>query len=160
MKRLSLIGKVAVSVSLVVCLMACQKQQEATTDATTDATIVNNTMGTDYSGKISRDDAQELADTFKKLMSDNNQTQYVAFNIKDLQKYLATLTNKYKADVVYVNFGVYNKNTTTDPSKIGRTTVFFSGNNTKKTGLSGIKTGNDLDELDFSDYLNHGQVYP
>lgn len=159
MKRLSLIGKVAVTMSLVVCLMACQKQQDATTDAT-DETITNTVMGSDYSGKISRDDAQEMANAYLKLNAKGEQTQYVAFKIKDLQKYLATLTNKYKADMVYVNFGVYDKNTANDPSKIGRMTVFFSGNNSKKTGLSGIKTGNDLAEPDFTDYLNHGNVHP
>ncbi len=157
MKKLSLIGKVAVTMSLVVCLMACQKQQEATVEAT-DENIIQNAAGTGKpSGEINRDDAAELSETFKKTGCGG--TEYVAFKIKDLQIYLNNLQAKYKSDVVYVNFGVYTKKTAPTKDLVGRTTIFFSGNNKKKS-LGGIVKTNDLAELDFSDYLNHGQVYP
>lgn len=158
MKKLSLIGKVAVTMSLVLCLMACQKQQDATVDQATDSNIIQMAAGTGKpSGDINRDDAADLAETYKK--SSNGGTEYVAFKIKDLQLFLNNIQAKYKSDEVYVNFGVYTDKTAPSKDLIGRTTIFFSGNNKKKT-LGGIVKTNDLAELDFSDYLNHGQVYP
>ena len=157
MKKLSLIGKAAVTMSLVVCLMACQKQQDATVQAT-DENIIQNAAGTGTpSGNIDRDDAEDLAETFKK--SGSGSTEYVAFKIKDLQLFLNNIQAKYKSDVVYVNLGVYTEKTAPSKNLVGRTTVFFSGNNKKKS-LGGIVKTNDLAELDFSDYLNHGQIYP
>ena len=157
MKKLSLIDKVAVTMSLVVCLMACQKEQDATVQST-DENIIQNAAGTGKpEGSIDRDDAEDLAESFKK--SGTGGTEYVAFKIKDVQKFLNNLQAKYKSDVVYVNLGVYTEKTAPSKNLIGRTTVFFSGNNKKKS-LGGIVKTNDLAELDFSDYLNHGNVYP
>jgi hypothetical protein len=157
MKKLSLIGKVVVTMCLVVCLMACQKQQDATIEST-DENIIQNAAGTGIpDGSIGRDDAEDLAESFKK--SSNAGTDYVAFKIKDLQKFLNNIQAKYKSDLVYVNLGVYTEKTAPTKNLIGRTTIFFSGNNKKKS-LGGIVKTNDLAELDFSDYLNHGQIYP
>ncbi len=157
MKKLSLIGKFTVTLSFVVFLMACQKQQDATIEST-DENIIQNAAGSGTpGGSIDRDDAEDLAETFKK--AGNGGTEYVAFKIKDLQLFLNNIQAKYKSDVVYVNLGVYTEKTAPSKNLIGRTTVFFSGNNKKKS-LGGIVKTNDLAELDFSDYLNHGNVYP
>jgi hypothetical protein len=157
MKKLSLIGKFAVTMMLLLCLMACQKQQDATVQST-DENIIQNAAGTGTpGGSIGREDAEDLAETFKK--NGNSGTEYVAFKIKDLQLYLNNIQAKYKSDEVYVNLGVYTEKTAPSKNLIGRTTIFFSANNKKKS-LGGIVKTNDLADLDFSDYLNHGQIYP
>ena len=73
--------------------------------------------------------------------------------------YLNMLSSKYQQEEVYVNFGQYSEQTTNDPNKIGRTTIFFSGNtafqNLHSTELFHSKSGYDCLE-----YLNHGQLYP
>ncbi len=157
MKKIPLIGNIALILLLAVCLVACQKQQDATVQAT-DENIIQNAAGTGTpSGNIDRDDAEDLAESFKK--SGTGGTEYVAFKIKDLQLFLNNIQTKYKSDVVYVNLGVYTEKTAPSKNLVGRTTVFFSGNNKKKS-LGGIVKTNDLADLDFSDYLNHGQIYP
>lgn len=164
MKKLSLIGKVVVSLSLILSIAACQKQQDATkTTQSTDENVIKNSAGFgDPAGTISRSDAQEMSETFKKVYTDKNQTQYVAFATKDLLLYLNNLSAKYKADTVYVNLGVYDEKTAKDKASVGRLTVFFSGNNHKTQG-NGSYITNDLKTTDLlvtSDYLNHGNIYP
>lgn len=163
MKRLSFMSKMTMVFGLAIVIVSCQKQQDAvTTDtATTDAAVIKNVAGEGYSGKISRADAEEMYGTYKSK-SEKGATEYVAFSIKDLQAYLTTIQAKYKSDVVYVNLAVYDEKTATAPSLVGRTTIFFSGNNKANNRTrSGGRTGYGfLTFDDTADFMNHGQIYP
>lgn len=148
---------------LAMVIISCQKQQDAvTTDtAATDAAVIKNVAGEGYSGKISRADAEEMYGAYKSK-AENGATEYVAFSIKDLQAYLATIQAKYKSDVVYVNLAVYDEKTAPKSNLVGRTTIFFSGNNKLRTRTgTGDRTGFGFLTLDNTgDYMNHGQIYP
>lgn len=159
MKKLSLLGNLAVVLGLTILLVSCQKQQDAvaTTTTATDAAVIKTVSGEGYSGKISSSDAEEMAKTFK-AKANSGSTEYVEFNIKDLQAYLASIQTKYKADKVYVNFAVYDQTTAPDPALVGRQTVFFSGNNQSGTRSSDPRTGFGVRVM--MDYMNHGNVYP
>lgn len=144
-------------------IISCQKQQDAvTTDtAATDAAVIKNVAGESYFGKITRAQAEEMYNAYT-AKAGKGATEYVAFSIKDLQAYLATLQAKYKSEQVYVNLAIYDEKTAPDPSLVGRTTIFFSGNNKDKTRTgSGGNTGFGFLATDApSDYMNHGQIYP
>jgi hypothetical protein len=163
MKRLSFMSKMAMVLGLAMVIVSCQKQQDAvTTDtAATDAAVIKNVSGEGYSGKISRADAEEMYGAYKSK-AEKGATEYVAFSIKDLQTYLATIQAKSKSDVVYVNLAVYDEKTAPDPKLVGRTTIFFSGNNkTNNRTRSGDRTGFGFLSFDNTgDYMNHGQIYP
>lgn len=163
MKRLSFMSKMAMVLGLAMVMVSCQKQQDAvTTDtAATDAAVIKNVAGEGYSGKISRADAEEMYGAYKSK-AEKGATEYVAFSIKDLQAYLATIQAKYKSDVVYVNLAVYDDKTAPDPSLAGRTTIFFSGNNKAKarTRTGGVTGFGFLTFDDTADFMNHGQIYP
>ncbi len=139
--------------------VACHKEQNGiapekkSTNRTTDNETVNGVAvnGDGVYGFITGADAQQMRNTY--LKANPNGTQYVSFQIKDLEGFLSLLKSKYKSDVVYVNFGVYDSQT--GPGKEGKTTVFFSGND-KRTQTGGTVT-NDATS---SDYLNHGGIYP
>ncbi len=159
MKKLSLLSNLAMVLGLTILLSSCQKQQDAVaTPATaTDAAVIKSVSGEGYSGKISRDEADEMAKTFK-ANAKSGSTEYVEFNIKDLQAYLASIQAKYKADKVYVNFAIYDQNTAPDPKLEGRQTVYFSGNNVTGTRNGDSRTGFGVRVM--MDYMNHGNVYP
>jgi len=162
MKKLTYLSSLTLSLTLAVLLMACQKQQDAAVPAnsSSDEAVIKNVAGSgSLSGKISREEAVEM---FKAYLEKNNapgHTEYVAFSIKDLQQYLSDLQTKYKADQVYVNIGVYDEATAPKKEYVGRTTIFFSGNNNKKASNGSIVL-HDLMSLDESDFLNHGNIYP
>ena len=159
MKKLSLLGNLAAVLGLTILLVSCQKQQDAvaTTTTATDAAVIKSVSGEGYSGKISSKDAEEMAKTFKSSAKSGS-TEYVEFNIKDLQAYLASIQAKYKADKVYVNFAIYDKNTAPDPALEGRQTVYFSGNNGSGSRNADPRTGFGVRVM--MDYMNHGNVYP
>lgn len=160
MKKLSLLGNLAVVLGLTFVLVSCQKQQDAvatTTTTATDAAVIKSVSGEGYSGKITSTEADEMAKTFKSKASSGS-TEYVEFNIKDLQAYLASIQAKYKSDKIYVNFAIYDQNTAPDPNLVGRQTVFFSGNNVTGTRNGDPRTGFGVRVM--MDYMNHGNVYP
>jgi hypothetical protein len=159
MKKLSLLGNLAMVLGLTILLVSCQKQQDAVaTPATaTDAAVIKSVSGEGYKGKISSSDADEMAKAFKSNAKSGS-TEYVEFNIKDLQAYLASIQTKYKADKVYVNFAVYDQNTAPEPKLEGRQTVYFSGNNVTGTRNGDPRTG--FGGRVMMDYMNHGNVYP
>jgi hypothetical protein len=159
MKKLSLLGNLAMVLGLTILVASCQKQQDAVVSTTTatDAAVIKSVSGEGYSGKITSSEADEMAKTFK-ANSKSGSTEYVEFNIKDLQAYLASIQAKYKADKVYVNFAIYDKNTAPDPTLEGRQTVYFSGNNVTGTRNGDSRTGFGVRVM--MDYMNHGNVYP
>jgi hypothetical protein len=110
-------------------------------------------------GLINQSDAAALYNAYQQSQQNETQTQFVSFKIKDLLAYLNMLSSKYQQEEVFVNFGQYSEQTSTDPNKIGRNTIFFSGNlsfqNNHATEMIHSKTTNDCLE-----YLNHGQLYP
>ena len=110
-------------------------------------------------GLINQSDATALYKAFQQSQQNETQTQFVSFKIKDVMAYLNMLSSKYQQEEVYVNFGQYSEQTSTDPSKIGRNTIFFSGNlsfqNNHASEMIHSKAANDC-----SEYLNHGQLYP
>jgi hypothetical protein len=160
MKKLSLLGNLALVIGLIILVSSCQKQQDAvTTTATTptDAAVIKTVSGDGYSGKITSSEADEMAKTFKSK-AQSGSTEYVEFNIKDLQAYLASIQTKYKSDKVYVNFAIYDATTAPDPSLSGRQTVYFSGNNLSGSNSGNPRTGFGVRVL--MDYMNHGNIYP
>jgi hypothetical protein len=159
MKKLSLLGNLAIVLGLTILVASCQKQQDAVaTPATaTDAAVIKSVSGEGYSGKITKSEADELTNTFKSKATSGS-TEYVEFNIKDLQTYLASIQAKYKSDKIYVNFAVYDKNTATDTKLVGRQTVYFSGNNLTGSRNGDPRTGFGAGVM--MDYMNHGNVYP
>lgn len=166
MKKFSILSAtlmVGVALALVV---SCQKESSATTQ--NDATVVASegrvaaTAGVGpYAGSIQSTYAASLADNFAKKF--DGQSQAVAFKAKDLISFLTNLQNKYKSDVIYVNFGVYGRGAAPVDSKdYGKLTVFFSGN---KTGSEGNKRTDDgptnpNDPSNNDQYLNHGGIWP
>lgn len=161
MKKLSHLGIIAVSLTFAMFATSCQKQQDsAVTDpANSDAAVIKTVAGNgDWNGKISKEDALEMYNTFKKSAGAGN-TESVQFSIKDVITYLNYLQAKYKSDKVYVNFAVYDQKTAPKPEYVGRETIFFSGNN-NKTAPTGKLEGDGLLVLDGLDYLNHGNIYP
>lgn len=161
MKKLSLLGILAVSITVAMFTTSCQKQQDAavTSEANSDGAIIKTVAGNgDWNGKISKEEALEMFNTFKKT-SLPGQSESVEFSIKDVITYLNYLQTKYKSDKVYVNFAVYDEKTAPKPNYVGRETIFFSGNN-NKSKASGDVEGFDLMVNDGADYMNHGNIYP
>lgn len=155
-------GNLAVVLGFAILVVSCQKQQDAvTTDTPTDAAVIKNISGgSNYSGKISSSDAEEMSKTYKGA-APSGSTEYVSFKIADLKAYLTTLEAKGKTDEVLVNLAVYDSKTAPDPSLVGRTTIFFGPGAAKSRTRSGDRTGFGLVVYDpTADYMNHGNVYP
>ncbi|MEI6584710.1 MAG: hypothetical protein WCL56_01445 [Sediminibacterium sp.] len=110
-------------------------------------------------GLINQSDAAALFEAYQQSQPNQTQTQFVSFKIKDLSAYLNMLSSNNQQEEVYVNFGQYSEQTSTDPNKIGRNTIFFSGDlsfqNNHSTAMIHSKSTTDCLE-----YLNHGQLYP
>ena len=140
--------------------VACQKEQNGTsTQNGTTASKANESAigvavnGSDVVGFISGDAAKQMHDAY--VQAYPNSTQYVVFKIKDLQGFLQVLKSKYQSDNVYVNFGVYNAQTATSPSNVGKTTVYFSGDDNRASN------GNVQSNATAPDaFLNHGSIWP
>lgn len=139
------------------CFSACQKKPE-TPIVKQSLNIVDQPInyGMDLKpfGLINQSDAEALFKAYHLSHPNDSETQFVAFKIKDLIAYLNILSKKNQSDEVYVTFGQYSKQTSNDLNKIGRTTIFFSGNTAFQNKIHS-KSSTDLLE-----YLNHGQLYP
>lgn len=142
--------------------VACQKEQNGvsaqngtTASKANESAIGVAVNGSDVAGFITGGAAQQMHDAYVK--SNPNGTQYVVFKIKDLQGFLQILKSKYNSDNVYVNFAVYNAQTAKDPSNVGKTTVYFSGDDNRV--VNGTVQSNDASAPSDA-YLNHGGIYP
>lgn len=148
---------------------SCQKDQGETSLTQTSSTREEGSVSgqavaaNNISGLISEESGEGLRENYhSKNARSGNETEYVAFSVKDLSNYLALIRSKYKSDSVYVSFGVYDEKTAVKKRDIGRTTIFFMGkNNVSKAGK--IRSQDDvLDDGtgNGSNYLNHGNIYP
>lgn len=116
---------------------------------------------TAINGLISQGDAARMQATYKRNYSGKNFTEYVVFDLEDMEKYIKQLKNKYKSDKVYVYFAEYDNITAPKPNYEGRVSVFFLGNNKKSS--SGNFRSQDIGDGtpgDGSNYLNHGTIWP
>jgi hypothetical protein len=113
-------------------------------------------------GLISEGNAARMQATYKKNYQGKNFTEYVEFDIKDMEEFIKQLKKKYKSDKLYVYFGEYDKITAPKASYDGRVSVFFLGNNKKSN--SGNFRSQDIGDgglpTDGSNYLNHGTIWP
>ncbi len=145
-----------------ISMSSCQKDQEAV-DSSTKASEVTKISsqavnGANINGLISKQAAERMSEAFKNAYKNTNNTEYVAFNINDLSNYLEQLKTKYKSDIVYVKFGIYDEKTAVNQNDVGRVTVFFMGNNNNKLG--GNIRSQSLEDSIPSNYLNHGSIWP
>lgn len=151
---------------LAAAVSSCQKDQgEASLTQTTSAREEGSVSGqavaaNNISGLISEESGEGLRENYhNKNARSGNETEYVAFSVKDLANYLSLIRSKYKSDSVYVSFGVYDEKTAVNKKDVGRTTIFFMGkNNVSKAGR--IRSQDDTGDGDGSNYLNHGNIYP
>jgi hypothetical protein len=112
-------------------------------------------------GLISEGNAAKMQATYKKNYQGKNFTEYVEFDIKDMEEFIKQLKKKYKSDKLYVYFGEYDKTTAPKSNYEGRVSVFFLGNNKKSN--SGNFRSQDIGDgipTDGSNYLNHGTIWP
>jgi len=147
---------------------SCQKDQgETSLTQTSSAQEEGSVSGqavaaNNISGLISEESGEGLRENYhNKNARSGNETEYVAFSVKDLSNYLSLIRSKYKSDSVYVSFGAYDEKTAVKKKDIGRTTIFFMGkNNVSKAGK--IRSQDDFldDGTGGSNYLNHGTIYP
>lgn len=117
--------------------------------------------GISINGLISENAAEAMQNAYKAKFGSLTKTEYVEFDVNEMEKFIKQLKNKYKSDKLRVYFGVYDEKTTTNPNYVGRTTVFFLGNN-KKAKNGNIRSQNAEDGLpgEGSNYLNHGTIWP
>ncbi|MDD2792487.1 MAG: hypothetical protein PHD73_04855, partial [Sediminibacterium sp.] len=121
---------------------SCQKDQgenvlTQTSSAKEEGSVSGQAVAANnISGLISEESGEELRENYhNKNARSGNETEYVAFSVKDLSNYLALIRSKYKSDSIYVSFGVYNEKTAVNKKDVGRTTIFFMGkNNVSKAG--------------------------
>ncbi len=162
-KRFLALG-VVVSLSLTACQKAETESnplQSSNTDP--EMNIVGSARNTRNSikGLISESAATRMQETYKKNYKGNNYTEYVVFDLDDMEQYIKEIKKKYKSDKVYVYFGQYDNVTAPKPEYNGRVSVFFLGNN-KITNSGNIRSQSlgDGTSLDGSNYLNHGNIWP
>lgn len=113
-------------------------------------------------GLITEDAAKAMQDAYKAKFGSLTKTEYVEFDVNDMENFIKQIKNKYKSDKVRVYFGVYDNKTTDNQAYVGRTTVFFLGNN-KKSNSGNIRSQNTGDPggpADGSNYMNHGSIWP
>lgn len=148
---------------------SCQKDQgenslTQTSSAQEEGSVSGQAVAANnISGLISEASGEELRENYhNKNARSGNETEYVAFSVKDLSNYLALIRSKYKSDSIYVSFGVYTEKTAVSKKDIGRTTIFFMGkNNVSKAGKIRSQDDTEDDGTGFgSNYLNHGTIYP
>ncbi|WP_439505260.1 hypothetical protein [Sediminibacterium sp.] len=154
-------------VVVLLSLTACQKAetessmlQSSSKDA--EMKIVGSARSTSaIKGLISESAATRMQETYKKNYKGSNYTEYVVFDVDDMEKYIKELKNKYKSDKLYVYFGQYDEVTAPKPEYNGRVSVFFLGNN-RITNSGNIRSQSvgDGTSIDGSNYLNHGNIWP
>ncbi len=112
-------------------------------------------------GLISESAASRMAATYKQNYKGNNYTEYVVFDVEDMEKYIKQIKKRYKSDKVYVYFGQYDEVTAPNPKDKGRVSVFFLGNNKlSSSGNFRSQATTDGTDIEGSNYLNHGTIYP
>ena len=161
-KRLLALGVIA-SLSFT----ACQKAETETNplqsnNKDNEMNLVGSAAaGISINGLISENAAEAMQNAYKAKFGSLTKTEYVEFDVNEMEKFIKQLKNKYKSDKLRVYFGVYDEKTTTNPNYVGRTTVFFLGNN-KKAKNGNIRSQNAEDGLpgEGSNYLNHGTIWP
>ena len=163
MKKFSFISSVFLLVLVLVFLfVGCQKEQAATTTDTEQSNSENikATAGSSMiNGLISQDHAQQMSDAFAKKCP-RVVTRYVGYSTKNLIAFLNVLLTKYKSDSVFVGYGLYDSNTAPKASYIGRSTIFFMGQNMiTTTGAIKVQSVNDEDS-NTSNFLNQGALFP
>jgi hypothetical protein len=147
---------------------ACQKAEtEANALQSNNKDVEMNLVGSAakasaINGLISESAAARMQETYKKNYSGKNFTEYVVFDVEDMEKYIKEIKTKYKSDKVYVYFGQYDEVTAPKPAYKGRVSVFFLGNN-KKSNSGNFRSqdvGDGSTPGDGSNYLNHGTIWP
>lgn len=146
---------------------ACQKAETESNliqsnNKDNDMNLVGSAAAVSIKGLISEDAAKAMQDAYQKKFGAQTKTEYVEFNVKEVDNFVKQIKWKYKSDKVRVYFGVYDEKTTTNPAYIGRTTVFFLGNN-NKSNSGNIRSQNTRDPgnpTDGSNYMNHGTIWP
>jgi hypothetical protein len=162
MKKINLMSGFLMLAVVATLFVACQKEQNGVSAQNgTAASKANESAigvavnGSGVDGLITGSAAQQMHDAY--VQTNPNGTQYVVFKIKDLEGFLQTLKSTYKSSNVYVNFGVYTDQTATSTSAVGKTTVYFSGDDNRVK--SSTVQSNSTSTTD-SAYLNHGGIYP
>ncbi|MDP2422436.1 hypothetical protein [Sediminibacterium sp.] len=114
-------------------------------------------------GLISESAAARMQATYKQNYKGKNFTEYVVFDVEDMEKYIKQLKSKYKSDKIYVYFGEYDEVTAPKSNYKGRVSVFFLGNN-KRSNSGNFRSQNVGDSTgvpgEGSNYLNHGTIWP
>lgn len=138
---------------------SCQKEQTVaeTPAANENSNIVGVAGVGPYAGSIAPSYAASLAANYADKYG--NKSIRVEFKAKDLVAFINGLQAKYKSDIIYVNFGIYDEKNAPAVNKKdnGKLTVFFTGNKIPAPSSS-RRTDGVLDGLD--EFLNHGQIYP
>lgn len=148
MKKFQILGTVLVLSVVTILLVACQKEQDGVTNEVNNSKSEESIAAIEVNasnipGIISQNEAAKMAANYKS--HGINKSEYVAFNVKDIQDYLNVL-KKQKSSKIYVNFGLYED---------GRLTVFFSGDGKRRSGS--VRGDNVEKETDF---LNRGELFP
>lgn len=157
----------ALGVIAALSFTACQKaetQAELVQSNNEDAEmnlVGSAAKGSNIKGLISESAASRMQATYKQNYKGDNFTEYVVFDVEDMEKYIKQIKRKYKSDKVYVYFGQYDEVTAPQPSYKGRVSVFFLGNN-KISSSGNIRSQATTDGTDTegSNYLNHGTIWP
>jgi|GEM_PF-565276 hypothetical protein len=164
MKKFSFIGSLLLLTTVIVFLfIGCQKESavadETVTPAAGGESVVVGTDGGDakIQGLISEENAAAMSAAYAKSVPKGS-TLSVTYSTKDLIAFLKTLNTKYKSDSVRVTFGIYDKKTAHTRGQIGRTTIFFMGNNIA-TSKGGVRT-NAIGDIESSNFLNKGEMAP
>ncbi len=166
MKKISFISSVLLLVLVVTFLfVGCQKESavaEETTTADAESVAIKSEAGNgSFAGSIDNSYAEALQKNFTTKYNGKDQTLQVAFSAKDLAGFISNLQKKNKADIIYVNFGVYGKGAPAPKwTDNGRLTVFFTGNNNKKKNSGNVRTNDDDNSEKESQSLNHGEMFP
>lgn len=148
MKKFQILGTVLALSVVTILLVACQKEQDGVTNEVNsskpeESLVAIEVNAANIPGIISQNEAAKMAANYKSQSI--NKSEYVAFNVKDIQDYL-NLLKKQNSSKIYVNFGLYDD---------GRLTVFFSGDGRRRSGS--IRGDNTDKETDF---MNRGELFP
>jgi hypothetical protein len=164
MKKINLMSGFMMLAVVATLFVACQKEQNGVSPQNGTAAVKANESvsgvavnGSGVDGFITGDAATQMHNAY--VQANPNGTQYVVFKIKDLEGFLQILKSKLKSDNVYVNFGVYTAQTANNPANIGKTTVYFSGDDNRVKNGS-VQSNEVAPTATSTDYLNHGGIWP
>lgn len=148
MKKFQILGTVLMLSVVTTLLVACQKEQDGVTNevnnkSSEEMITAIEVDASSIPGIIDQNEAASMAARY--AAAGVNKSEYVSFNLKDIQNYL-TVLKRGGSEKIYVNFGMYEN---------GRMTVFFSGDKKKR---SGNIRGNNVEKE--TEFLNHGGLFP